>query len=61
MSQKAVEQIVDKMTLDIEFHKLMASDIDNALADYGLTGDERMSKLWGDASVDRWVVTATLR
>lgn len=41
MSQKAVEQIMGKMLLDVEFRKLMVSDMAKALADYDLTDEER--------------------
>jgi hypothetical protein len=41
MSQAAVEQIMGKMLLDIEFRKLMASDMPQALSDFDLTEDER--------------------
>jgi hypothetical protein len=35
-----VEQIVGRMLLDREFRKLMAPDIDKALAGYELTAEE---------------------
>jgi hypothetical protein len=41
MSQSAVEQVVGKMLLDVEFRQLMASDISQALRDYDLTEVER--------------------
>lgn len=41
MSKKAVEQIMGKMLLDVEFRDLMASDMDKALTDFDLTDEER--------------------
>ena len=41
MSQSAVEQVLGKMMLDVEFRKLMASNLDQALAGYELTAAER--------------------
>lgn len=41
MSQTAVEQIVGKMLLDIEFRELMASNMAEALAGFDLTDTER--------------------
>jgi hypothetical protein len=41
MSQTAVEQVVGKMFLDVDFRKLMASDMPQALAGFDLTEDER--------------------
>jgi hypothetical protein len=40
MSQVAVEQVVGKMLLDIEFRKLMSSNMSQALAGYDLTEGE---------------------
>jgi hypothetical protein len=40
MSQSAVEQVVGKMLLDVEFRKQMSSDISQALAGYDLTEGE---------------------
>jgi hypothetical protein len=40
MSQSAVEQVVGKMLLDIEFRKLMSSNMSQALAGYDLTEGE---------------------
>jgi hypothetical protein len=42
MSQKAVEQIIGRMLLDREFRKLVATDMEQALAGYELTEDERV-------------------
>ena len=41
MSQTTVEQVVGRMLLEPEFRKLVASDMQKALAGFNLTKEER--------------------
>jgi hypothetical protein len=41
MSQAAVEQIIGRLVLDLEFRKQMAANREQALAGYDLTVEER--------------------
>lgn len=41
MSQEAVEQILGKMLLDVEFRKQIASNPNQVLGGYNLTDEER--------------------
>jgi hypothetical protein len=45
MSRTAVNEVLDRALLDEQFRDAVQTDPDNALADYDLTDDERVSLL----------------